>query len=324
MRSAISVIAAKDMRDASRDRVLAIVAGFLVLAALTSLVTGAVALATDVGTYEAAKAALLALGKTADSMRPPEFYPLRLLRGTIEQTEIVGSALAILLGHRAALSERGRPTLALILTRPLARWQFLLGKVLAGTGLLALGLAAVLVLCTVALPILSGVALTADDVLRLIIVWAASVVYALSFFLMSFLLSVRLASPPSALLLSFAIWLLLVLIAPQIGDTMDPDNQVAGGVFRALGIARPDQAVIMQAYAGFEAIRNGIEVASVTKHFERFSFAVLGIKATYTGLPLGPILIEKTTDVIVILLVALGFLTAVLALPPDPATLAKD
>ena len=92
----VRTIAAKDIRDALRDRFILIVTLFLGIAALTALVTGAIALRTDVATYEAAKASLLALGKTADSIAAPEFYPLRLLRGAIEQTEIIGAAIAIL------------------------------------------------------------------------------------------------------------------------------------------------------------------------------------------------------------------------------------
>ena len=96
----VRTIAAKDIRDALRDRFILIVTLFLGIAALAALVTGAIALRTDVATYEAAKASLLALGKTADSIAAPEFYPLRLLRGAIEQTEIIGAAIAILIGYR--------------------------------------------------------------------------------------------------------------------------------------------------------------------------------------------------------------------------------
>ena len=101
-------------------------------------------------------------------------------------------------------------------------------------------------------------------------------------------------------------------------------DRVAGGVFKALSISRPDQLEIMKTYAGFEAVRNGIEVASITKHFERFAFAVLGIKATYTGLPLGPILTEKALDALWIILAALGLASLALALPLNTKTLSQE
>ena len=94
MHNPMMTIATKDVADAGRERFAVVLAVFLSIAALTALVAGAIALSTDVATYDAAKASLLALGKDPAKIRAPEFYPLRLLRGTIEQIEIVGSAKA--------------------------------------------------------------------------------------------------------------------------------------------------------------------------------------------------------------------------------------
>ncbi len=319
----IRTIAAKDMRDALRDRFIVIVTLFLGLAAMVALVTGAIAMRTDVATYNAAKATLLALGKSADAIRAPEFYPLRLLRGAVEQSEIIGAAIAILIGYRAAASERGRQTLALMLTRPMRPAQFMAGKALAGIALLAVGLAVVLAVLGVTLQLTAGVGLGQDDLLRLCLVWGVAVVYMTCFFLLGFILTLHMRRPPHALLAAFAIWLMLVLIAPQIGDTLDPDNQVAGGVFKQLHIAKPDQVNILKGFASYETLRDGIEQASVTKHFERFTFAVLGIKDTYTGLPLGPILIEKWRDLAWIIATALALGITLLLLPLHPDRLAR-
>lgn len=318
------VIARKDIVDASRDRFVAIVTAFLIIAATTSLITGAIALATDVATYDQARATLLALGKPIDAIASPEFYPLRLLRGAIEQTEIIGAAIAILIGYRAAASERGRQTLALIMTRPLHRWQFIAGKALAGLTLLAGGLAVVLAVCAITLHLLSGVGIGPDDLLRITLVWCVAVAYTSCFFLVSFVLTLAMRRPPHALLAAFAIWLILVLIAPQIGDTLDPDNQVAGGVFAQLHIAKPDQVTIMQQFATFETVRTGIEAASITKHFERFSFAVLGIKDTYAGVSLQQILAEKWGDALFIFLTSLGLAALALLLPLKSDRLTKE
>ena len=319
----IRAIAVKDIRDALRDRFILIVTAFLGLAALVALVTGSIALRDDVATYEAAKATLLALGKSADAIKAPEFYPLRLLRGAVEQIEIIGAAIAILIGYRAAASERGRQTLALMLTRPMRRWQFAAGKIVAGIGLLAAGLALVLGGLTLVLHLTSGIGLGVDDLVRIAVVWGVAMGYNACFFLTAFILTLQMKQPSHALLVAFAIWLTLVLVAPQIGDTLDPDNQVAGGVFKQLHIAKPDQAQIMKGFARFETLRDGIEQASVTKHFERFTFAVLGVKATYAGLPLWPILVEKLSDLIWIVLTALGLGALALTLRINPDRLAK-
>lgn len=321
--SPVATIAAKDIRDATRDRFVLIVTLFLALGAVVALVSGAIALRTDAATYAAAKATLLALGKSADQIAAPEFYPLKLMRGAIEQIGIVGAAIAILIGYRAAASERGRQTLALILTRPIRRWQFVAGKIAAGLALLGVGLLAVFATLAVVAHFASGVGLGAADLPRLALTWLAALAYTASFFFLGFILTLTLRKTATALLLAFAVWLTLVLVAPQVGDTLDPDNQVAGGVFRSLSIAKPDQTRIMAQFATYETLRDGIEQASVTKHFERFTFAVLGIKDTYTGVPLGPILIEKRGDLIWIFLTALGLGILAIALPLNPDRLTK-
>jgi len=318
------IIAAKDITDALRDHFVIVVTAFLMVASLTALVTGAIALRTDVATYNDAKAILLALGKSSDAIAAPEFYPLMLLRGAVEQIEIVGVVIAILIGYRAGASERGRQTLALIMTRPIEHWQFKVGKALGGLILLAGGLAVVFSTTAITLHFMSGVGLTGSDLGRIVIVWGASVLYAYSFFLLSFISALWLKKLPTALLLSFSVWLLVVLVAPQIGDTLDPDNQVAGGVFRQLHITKPDQLRIMQGFSSFETIRGGIEAASLTKHFERFSFAVLGIKDTYVGKPLALVLKEKTGDEIWLIAVVFSLGMILFLRPIDSNLLAKE
>ncbi|MBY0352332.1 ABC transporter permease subunit [Tabrizicola sp.] len=320
----LATIAAKDIRDASRDRFVFIVTLFLAVGAAVALVSGAIALRTDAATYAAARETLLALGKPVDQIAAPEFYPLKLLRGAVEQIGIVGAAIAILIGYRAAASERGRQTLALILTRPIRRWQFLAGKLAAGLALLGLGLLTVLAVLAVMVHLASGVGLSAADLPRLALTWVAAWLYTACFFLVGFILTLTLRKTATALLLAFAVWLTLVLVAPQIGDTLDPDNQVAGGVFKSLGIAKPDQVEIMKQFSTYETLRDGIEQASVTKHFERFTFAVLGIKDTYTGVPLDQILIEKKGDLIWIFLTALGLGLLALFLPLNADRLTKE
>lgn len=323
-RNQIATIALRDAREALRDKFLILAVIALTAASLTSLISGAIALHSDATTYAQAKALLLSLGKDASAVAAPEFYPLKLLRGTIEQVEIMGAVIALVAGYRGASAERGRQTLALILTRPLNNWQYLAAKLTGGVGLAAISLAVVFTASAVLLPFVSGVGLGTDDVLRLFLTWAAGVGYLTGIYAVGFGLSLWLRSPTAGLVYAFALWLLVVLVAPQIGDTMDPDNQVAGGVFSQLSVPKVEQDRIKAGFATYETIRGGIEQASVTKHFERFTFAVLGIKDSYTGKPLGPILTEIRGDSLFLFIFAIGLGGLVLLRPIDPERLTKE
>ncbi len=320
----VLTIALRDAREQLRDRFLLWATLALIAAATVSLVTGAIALHGDAATYAAARAQLLALGKDASAIAAPEFYPLKLLRGTIEQIEIMGAVIALVAGYRAAAAERGRQTLALILTRPMPHWAYTLAKIIGGMGLAAVSLAVVFVATAILLPVVSGIGLTPGDAGRLVLTWAAGVFYLTALFALGFGLSLWARSPASGLIYAFALWILVVLVAPQIGDTMDPDNQVAGGVFAQLSVPKAEQDRIKAGFAGYETFRNGIETASVTKHFERFTFAVLGIKDTYTGAPLSKVMAEKRGDLAFLFLFPLGLGGLVLLRPINPDRLTKE
>lgn len=75
MHSPILTIARKDTVDATRDRFLQTVTALLLVAVVVSIVAGAIALASDVATYAAARDQLLALGKPASAIAAPELYP---------------------------------------------------------------------------------------------------------------------------------------------------------------------------------------------------------------------------------------------------------
>jgi ABC-2 type transport system permease protein len=320
----ILTIAKRDARDILRDRFVLWAVLALGLAAIVSLVTGAIALNGDAATYAAARDQLLALGKSAAEIAPPEFYPLKLLRGTIEEIEIMGAVIALIAGYRAAATERGRQTLALILTRPLPHWAYRAAKLLGGVALAAGSLAMVFLVIAGLTPMVSGIGLTLDDLLRLALVWGASVLYLCALYTIGFGLSLWAKTPVNGLIMAFTIWILVVLVAPQIGDTMDPDNQVAGGVFAQLSIPKVEQDRIKAGFAGYELFRNGIETASVTKHFERFTFAILGIKDSYTGVSMVGVLAEKSGDLIFLFLFASGLGGIVLLRSINPDRLTKE
>jgi ABC-type transport system involved in multi-copper enzyme maturation permease subunit len=295
--ASISIIAHKEIRDARRTNLFVVLTGFLILAALVSLTVSSIALKAEYASYLESKALLLSLGKSVADLVPPAFFPLKLLRGFIEHVEIIGAVLGIVLGYRAAAVERGNSTFALLFTRPLSQFQFLAGKATGNVALIVAGVFITFGIGALALAMLSGVGLGFNDLTRIALVAGVASLYVTCFFLLGFIFALCFTSLPSALMAAFAVWMTLVLIAPQIGDTMDPDNQVAGGVFRVLGIAKPLEKEILLSFHNYETIRDGIEQASPAKHLERFSFAVLGIKDIYNGEPIAAVVQDRAVDI---------------------------
>ena len=320
----LRTVARKEISDAVRTRILGVVSLFMVGAGVIALLVAAIALKEAVAEYEESRKMLIELGKSVKDLIPPAYDPLKLLRGFIEYIEIIGAILGIVLGHRAAASERGRNTLLLLLTRPMPGSVLLMGKCAGNLAALTVIVALVFVLGALAMTLIGGVQLTLGDAARMAVTFAAAVLYVGMFFLLGFILALNLRRPALAILAAFAIWLLLVLIAPQIGDTLDPDNQVGAGVFRTLGIAKPQEKEILKTFATYETVRDGIEQLSPAKHFERWSFAVLGIKEVYNGQPLGEVMRDRLSDFLWLLGLFAALAISLFSIRLDISKLSKE
>jgi hypothetical protein len=104
----------------------------------------------------------------------------------------------------------------------------------------------------------------------------------------------------NGLVAALVVWLVVVLIIPQIGDTMDPDNQVPGGLFSALNLDNDHETRILAKFATYERMRNGLEELSFAKHYERFSFAILDVKVgdQYRDMPIAQLVSATRSDII--------------------------
>ena len=240
----IITVAKKEYTDALKNRVFLTFLLFLVGLTVISICIGSLDFQSKVSVYQRAYLQLVQSGQSASNLAKPEFYPLQLLRGSIEYLEIIGAVLAIALGYLSIAKEKGNNTLQLILTRPVSRVFFFLGK-LIGNALLLLSVSAIVFVCIyLIVTLIGGVQLSPTETLKVISSLIFTWVYLSIFFALSATLALLLRSLPNALILSFVIWILFVLIVPQIGDTMDTDNQVPGGFFNAIHVDKPQSKII--------------------------------------------------------------------------------
>jgi ABC-2 type transport system permease protein len=319
----VRVLAFKEVADVRRTHLLTVMTLFMLAASFVSLMVAALALQAEVATYARSRELLLSIGKPVEALLAPDFAPLTLLRAFIEYIEIIGAVLGIVLGHRAAAAERGRNTLALLLTRPLSNGVLIAGKCIGNLAVVAGVLLLTFASAVLGLIAIGHASLGADDLARVGLVFGAATLYVGFFFALGLLLALHMRRSAHAVLLAFSLWIVFVLVTPQIGDTLDPDNQVGAGVFRTLGIAKPQEKEIMRSFASYERLRDGIEQTSPAKHFERLSFAELGIKSTYAGQSMGVVTRERLGDLLWLVGLFVSTL-AVLALRPLNITTLKE
>lgn len=276
----ISVMARKEISDALRNRLFLVALIMLLSLSLIAVGLGALTVHSQMADYLQAVDILTNLGRTDFPATPP-VNPIAVSKNFINYLALVGALLAMILGFTAINKERRAGTLRLILSRPVYRDQFLTGKVLGNAFLLAALMAVVGAVTFLAIGLIGQVWLTADQIIKLALTMSMSWLYLLTFYLLAQFFALLLPNGSHALLLTVIVWLVFAFIFPQIGDTMDLDNQLPGGFFATLGLDKAGEEQALQQFKWYETVRDGVEELSPTKHYERISYALLGIKKEF-------------------------------------------
>ncbi|MGI8729007.1 MAG: ABC transporter permease subunit [Solirubrobacteraceae bacterium] len=294
MTSRILVLAHHEYRSAVRSRVLGLLIVSMVFITAVSITIASYDFKAQLTEYQT----FLDQAKAANAVitAPPQLFPLQLTRGVIEYIQIIGAVIAIGLGYLSIARERTGNTLRLIVTRPVRQRDLFFGRLLGMGGLIATILAVTATICVVLIGTIGGQWLTANELLRLAITFTMAIVYMLLFYALGSWLCARSRTLANGLVIALVVWLAVVLVIPQIGDTMDPDNQVPGGLFAGLQVKKADELAVLAHFSTYEKVRNTLEETSLTKHFERSTFAITGIKDKYNGKSLANIAGAKRND----------------------------
>lgn len=285
MNSPTVIFFRKELRDTLRSRLLLLLIAGLGVIVILSVVVGAAAFHGKVVDYNNYIHAMQGAGM-AQSVTPPQLFPLQLLRGAIEYLELVGSIVGIVIGYGLSAKEKNRGTLRLLFSRPVGGASMAAGKLLSVAAVWFAIIAVLGAIMFASVSLIGGISLSAGESAKLVITLAFSWAYLVMWTAFSYWLAGRTKRLSAALVIGLIVWLVVVLIIPQIGDTMDPDNQVPGGLFHSLQVEKPQEQAVMAHFAGYETTRNFLEETSISKHFERASFAYLGVKDKYNQQPL--------------------------------------
>ncbi|WP_380168987.1 ABC transporter permease [Jannaschia sp. R86511] len=291
----VLTVASHELRAALRSRILVVLLVVLVCMTVVSVLVSSAQYAGQLADYLAYRDAAVAGG--VQRVAPSPLALLSLLRGALEYVEIVGAVVAITLGYLSVSRERSARTMPLLRSRPVSPAELATGSALG-----ALALISILVTCLATVAVLSLGLIGHDwiggvQVPKLVLAYLAAVVYLFVFYCLGAVATSRARVPVNGLMVALGIWLLVGLVLPQIGDTLDADNQVPGGLFAALGLGHDGEVTILAHLSGYERVRTGIEEASFTKHFERFAFAMTDVKERYRSLSLTQLFVETRNDI---------------------------
>lgn len=271
------VIIKKEITDALKNKLFLTILGMLLLLTVVSVVLGSYQVKVSIDSYNQSIDFLKSLGKT-EFPPAPNLNPLSSSKSFVNYIGLLGALLAIVLGNASVVKEKRSGTLKLILSRQIFRDTFLNGKLLGNMALLFLITIFTSIITLGAVVTISNVALTTLDISRMFMFFLMSFLYMTLFLILGIFFAVLMPNGNKALLITVIIWLVISFILPQIGDTMDMDNQLPGGFFASMGMNKADTQKVIDNFKFYETVRDGIEQMSPTKHYERVGFALLNIK----------------------------------------------
>ncbi len=294
MNSRTLTLAKHEYRAALRSRVLVGLLGILIVVTIASVYIASVAHRSQVADYQAYKAAAQASGLA--KIAPSPLAPMSLLRGAFEYLQIVGAVIAIALGFLSVSRERSNRTLPLLRSRPVSASELASGTLLGAVAIIATLVAATAAVGVLCIGLIGNDWLSPPEYVQLFLAYGASVIYMTGFYALGVYATAKSKNATNGLFIALCVWLVIVLVFPQIGDTLDSDNQVPGGLFKAIGLNRADETTVLSHFTIFETIRTRIEYVSFAQHFQRFVFAMADVKERYRPFGLGWLMARVWTD----------------------------
>lgn len=303
----IFAIAGHEFRAAVRNRLLVVLAVIMVAVTVASVYIASVDYAGQLADYNAYRDAATASGLAR--IAPSPLAPLSLLRGAMEYIEIIGAVIAIALGYLSVSRERANRTLGLLRSRPLTGGEHAIGSLLGALAVFATLISATAITAVLCVGVIGHDWIGPGDAVQLALAYLAALLYMTAFYGLGAIATARSKVPANGLMIALGVWLVIVLVIPQIGDTLDADNQIPGGLFSALGLGHDGEVTILTHFTTYERIRTFTENLSLAKHFERFAFAMTDVKERYRPYGL-PWLLRTTWSDIAWLTISTGVLTA--------------
>ena len=290
----VAALVHHEYRAATRSRILVILLSILVAVTIASVFIASVTHRSQVAEYEAYKAAATASGLAR--IAPSPLAAMSLLRGAFEYLQIIGAVIAIALGYLSVSRERNNRTLPLLRSRPVSGGELATANLLGAVAVFATLVAVTAVAGVVCIGVIGHDWINYGELGQLSLAYLASMIYMTGFYALSVFTTARSKNAINGLFIALGVWLIIVLVFPQIGDTLDSDNQVPGGLFKALGLNRADETTVLNHFSVFETIRTRIEYLSFAQHYQRFAFAMADVKERYRPFGFGGLMARVWTD----------------------------
>lgn len=148
--------------------------------------------------------------------------PLSILKNMVVYVFLIGSLMAIIIGHSSFIRERRAGVSKIIFSKSIGKWEFVLGKM--GGIFLALMLINVIsfALSFFSITIIFSHFLSISEAFNLLAFYGTSLVYMLFFAYLGLFFAIVSKSESLALLAPVMFWIFISFVMPQLTSALDP------------------------------------------------------------------------------------------------------
>lgn len=177
---------------------------------------------TIAGVYEEAVKLLASTGQPAPADPLPLQPRLSLLSNMVIYIPLIGALLALLLGHLIIADDKSSGVGRLVFSRPVPRSSYIMGKVTAASGVLAIVLLLSLVIAALSLLVVNRTPPTVSEFGRLVLFYMLSWLYLMVFALIGMIAVLTTPRRSLALLSAMGAWLVITFVIPQFTSGLRP------------------------------------------------------------------------------------------------------
>lgn len=209
-------------------------------------------------------------GKVAPSSPFANYPHLALLKNMIIYVILIGGLLAISTGYAAGMRERKAGVLKLLFSRPVGKMDFLIGKLLG----ISFVLAAVMLLAAVISAVSSAVlvSLNAQDMIHLFSFYGFSWVYLLGFAFIGFGSALVKEDEVMALLIPIIFWVTITFVLPELTSALYPTG--------SLNPTLPHTDILQS--LPLQTMHDAVYPFSISEHYKESAATILIINAIGT------------------------------------------
>jgi ABC-2 type transport system permease protein len=261
-------IAKNEIQHLLRERTFFLILTVFILIALASTYIGWASQHTIESVYQESVITLESIGKTAPPSPFSNLPPLEIVKNMIIYVILIGSLLAITIGHSIGTKDQRAGVVRIIFSKPISKKEFLMGKALS-LGLVLLAVLTVsLIISVISVAVLSQLSFVL--LLRLIGFYAISFFYMLGFGFLGLGFGLMKRNSAIALLTPIIIWVIITFALPEMSSALYPTS--------SLNPVLPQTDILNSQI--LSKIHNIFYPFSISEHYRVLSSGILNLQET--------------------------------------------